>query len=62
VFLRLPPESAKAAARRLDPDDRELPGLIRTLKTGETFVTLGGGRPMLINLRQFWRDDLKPNG
>lgn len=58
VFLQLPPADAKAAGRRLDPDDRGLPGLIRTLKTGEAFVSLGGAAPMLVNLRQFWRDDL----
>jgi hypothetical protein len=62
VFLKLPPEDAKAAGRRLDPDDRDLPGQIRTLKTGEGFVSLGGGAPMLVNLRQFWRDDLKADG
>ena len=62
VFLRVPPESAKAAARRLDPDDKDLPTQIRTLKTGEAFVSMGGGPPMLIKPRQFWRDDLNPNG
>ena len=35
VFLRLPGTDATAAARRLDPTDRDLPELIRSLEKGE---------------------------
>jgi DNA helicase HerA-like ATPase len=56
VFLNLPGQDSKEAAKRLDSDDRDLPDLIRNLKPGEAFVSLGGP-PFLVNLRQYWRDD-----
>jgi hypothetical protein len=57
VFLRLPDaQSAKAAARALDPSDRNLAAEIRSLSDGEAYVGIAGGPPQLIKLRQFWRD------
>lgn len=58
VYMRLPgAQAARDAARQLDPSDRGLPELIRTLKDGEAMLSLGGGGPRLVILRQFWRDD-----
>jgi len=59
VFLNLPGQDAKEAAKRLDPDDKNLPDLIRNLNPGEAFVSIGGS-PMLVTLRQYWRDDAAP--
>ena len=61
IYLRLPDaHSARDAARALDPLNRELPELIRTLKDGEAFVGFAGAAPRLVRLRQFWRDDHAP--
>ena len=55
--MRLPDaQSATAAARALDPSDRELPRVIRSLRDGEAFVALAGAAPQLVKLQQFWRD------
>jgi DNA helicase HerA-like ATPase len=56
AFLNLPGQDAKEAAKRLDPDDKDLPELIRNLNPGEAFVSIGGP-PVLVKLRQYWRDD-----
>ena len=57
IYMRLPDaQSATAAARNLDPTDRDLPRAIRSLADGEAFVALAGGSPRLVKLRQFWRD------
>jgi hypothetical protein len=60
VFLNLPGQDAKEAAKRLDPDNKDLPELIRTLAPGEAFVSIGG-QPVLVRLRQYWRDDAASN-
>ena len=58
IYLRLPDAgAAKDAGKALDPEDRGLPELVRTLPDGEAFVAFGGAAPRLIRLRQFWRDD-----
>jgi hypothetical protein len=57
IYMRLPDaQSATAAARNLDPSDRNLAKAIRSLGDGEAFVALAGGSPRLVKLRQFWRD------
>jgi hypothetical protein len=57
IYLRLPDaQAATAAARALDPTDRNLPRTIRSLADGEAYVALAGGPPRLVKLRQFWRD------
>lgn len=57
IYMRLPDaQSATAAARALDPSDRDLPRVIRSLRDGEAFVALAGAAPKLVKLRQFWRD------
>lgn len=57
IYMRLPDaQSATAAARNLDPTDRNLAKAIRSLADGEAFVALAGGPPKLVKLRQFWRD------
>jgi hypothetical protein len=58
VYLRLPgAQAARDAARALDPADRDLPEIIRTLGDGEAVISLAGQPPRLARLRQFWRDD-----
>jgi DNA helicase HerA-like ATPase len=58
VYLRLPgAQAARDAAKALDPADKDLAEVIRTLDDGEAMVTLAGQAPQLIRLRQFWRDD-----
>jgi hypothetical protein len=58
VFMRLPDaQSAKAAAKALDPSDKELPDQIRELDDGQAFVAIAGASPRLVDLRQHWRDD-----
>jgi hypothetical protein len=62
ICFRLPDATAAAAAaRRLDPNDRSLPGQIRTLGVGEAFVSLGGASPRLLSMAQFWRDQARLN-
>ncbi|MGH2946705.1 MAG: helicase HerA-like domain-containing protein [Solirubrobacteraceae bacterium] len=57
VYLRLPDaQSARAAARNIDPSDRDLAERIRSLADGEAYVALAGGGPRYVRLRQFWRD------
>jgi len=57
ICFRLPDATvAAAAAKRLDPLDRELPEQIRTLGKGEAFVSLGGGAPKLLRMTQNYRD------
>jgi Bacterial protein of unknown function (DUF853) len=57
IYMRLPDaQSATAAARALDPSNRDLSRLIRSLGDGEAFVALAGSTPKLVRLRQFWRD------
>jgi DNA helicase HerA-like ATPase len=57
ICFRLPDATvAAAAARRLDPADTDLPAQVRTLGVGEAFVSLGGGRPRLLRMAQFWKD------
>jgi hypothetical protein len=58
VFLRLPDgQAARQAARALDPTDRNLAAEIRRLDDGEAFVSIAGGLPRKVRLRQHWRDD-----
>jgi len=47
---------AGQAARKLDPADESLPERIRTLGTGEAFLSLQGGRPRLLTMTQHHRD------
>lgn len=57
ICFRLPDSTiAHAAARRLDASDPSLAEQIRTLDRGEAFVSLGGARPRLLRMAQFWRD------
>ncbi len=57
ICFRLPDSTiAHAAARRLDAGDPSLAEQIRTLDRGEAFVSLGGARPRLLRMAQFWRD------
>ena len=57
ICFRLPDAAvATAAARRLDPNDRELPEQIRTLGSGEAYVALGGSQPKLLRMAQNYRD------
>jgi len=57
ICFRLPDSTiATAAARRLDAADPSLAEQIRTLDRGEAFVSLGGARPRLLRMAQFWRD------
>lgn len=57
ICFRLPDSTiANAAARRLDASDPSLAEQIRTLDRAEAFVSLGGARPRLLRMAQFWRD------
>jgi Bacterial protein of unknown function (DUF853) len=57
ICFRLPDATvATAAARRLDPTDKDLPEQIRTLAVGEAYVSLGGKAPRLLRMVQQWRD------
>jgi hypothetical protein len=57
ICFRLPDSTvAAAAARKLDRDDSRLGEQIRTLGVGEGFISLGGSRPQLVRMAQFWRD------
>lgn len=57
ICFRLPDSTiATAAARRLDASDPSLAAQIRTLDRAEAFVSLGGARPRLLRMAQFWRD------
>lgn len=57
ICFRLPDAAvATSAARRLDPNDSELPEQIRTLDVGEALVSLGGAAPRLLRMAQHWRD------
>jgi hypothetical protein len=58
ICFRLPDAAvATAAARRLDPNDRELAEQIRTLGSGEAYVMLGGtSQPRLLRMAQNYRD------
>jgi DNA helicase HerA-like ATPase len=47
---------AGQAARKLDPSDEALPERIRTLATGEAFVSLEGQAPQLLSMAQHYRD------
>jgi hypothetical protein len=47
---------AGQAARKLDPADDRLAERIRTLGTGEAFVSLQGGSPRLLTMPQHYRD------
>lgn len=47
---------AGQAARKLDPGDDSLSERIRTLGSGEAFVSLQGGRPQLVTVAQHYRD------
>lgn len=57
VFLRLPARAAKQAGQMLDPDDKDLPEMIRSLERGQALVSIGGAAARRVDLRQFWRDD-----
>jgi hypothetical protein len=48
--------AATAAAKRLDPADRDLPEQIRTLDRGEAYVSLAGRAPLLLSMAQNFRD------
>ena len=57
ICFRLPDAAvAAAAARRLDPMDRDLPDQIRTLGVAEAYVSLGGAAPRLLRMIQQHRD------
>jgi len=47
---------AKAAAKRLNPNDRRLADQIKTLGVGEAFISLAGQAPQLVRMVQLWRD------
>lgn len=47
---------ATQAAKKLDPADETLPDRIRTLGSGEAFISLQGERPRLITAVQNYRD------
>jgi hypothetical protein len=47
---------AAQAARKLDPNDATLSDRIRTLESGEAFVSLGGQSPRLLRMLQHYRD------
>ena len=47
---------AAQAAKKLDPADETLPDRIRTLGSGEAFISLQGERPRLITAVQNYRD------
>ncbi|HEY5344278.1 MAG TPA: hypothetical protein VIJ66_11560 [Solirubrobacteraceae bacterium] len=48
--------AATAAARSLDPADRDLPEQIRTLDSGEAYVSLAGRTPLLLSMAQNYRN------
>jgi hypothetical protein len=50
---------AAQAARKLDTADGSLAERIRTLGTGEAFVSLQGGPPELLMMAQFYRDRVR---
>jgi hypothetical protein len=57
VCFRLPDAiMAKAAAKRLNPNDRRLAEQIKTLGVGEAFISLAGQSPLLVRMVQLWRD------
>jgi hypothetical protein len=57
VCFRLSDATAAAtAARSLDPGDRSLPEQIRTLDSGEAYVSLGGRAPRLLSMAQNYRN------
>jgi hypothetical protein len=57
VFLRLPDaQAARAAARALDPSERDIATIVRSLSDGEAYVSFAGASPQLVKLKQFWRD------
>lgn len=57
ICFQLPDATmARAAAKRLNPGDRQLPDLIRSLNTGEALVSLKGEQPQLVRMVQLWRD------
>ncbi|MSO37870.1 MAG: ATP-binding protein [Acidimicrobiia bacterium] len=57
ICFRLPDATmAKAAAKRLNPNDRRLAEQIKTLGVGEAFVSLSGQSPQLLRMVQLWRD------
>jgi type IV secretory pathway VirB4 component len=57
ICFRLPDAMmAKAAAKRLNPNDRRLADQIKTLGVGEAFVSLAGQSPQLVRMVQLWRD------
>jgi hypothetical protein len=63
ICFRLPDATmAKAAAKRLNPNDRRLADQIKTLGVGEAFVSLAGQPPQLLRMVQLWRDaaDIAP--
>jgi hypothetical protein len=41
---------AAQAARKIDPGDADIPERIRTLASGEAFVSLGGDAPRLLTM------------
>jgi hypothetical protein len=47
---------ATQAARKLDQVDESLPTRIRTLGTGEAFISLQGAPPQLVTMTQYYRD------
>lgn len=47
---------AGQAARKLDPNDATLPERIRTLASGEAFVSFEGSQPRLLTMVQHYRD------
>jgi len=60
ICFRLPDATmARAAAKRLNPGDKQLPDLIRSLNTGEALVSLGGEQPQLVRMAQLYRDQDK---
>jgi DNA helicase HerA-like ATPase len=57
ICFRLPDAMmAKAAAKRLNPNDRRLADQIKTLGVGEAFISLAGQAPQLVRMVQLWRD------
>jgi hypothetical protein len=57
ICFQLPDaSSAAAAAKRLDPGDATLAGRIRGLEAGTAVVRLGNGRPRVLKMAQFYRD------
>jgi len=47
---------AGQAAKKLDSKDASLPAIIQNLSAGEALVSLGGQKPRVVEMKQFYRD------